>query len=200
MDLSADAGVFEGGFSDPVFGSQAVFRGVMDALANPGRIVDLGQSALPPAPLSPAAGAVLATLADYNTPVWFEADAPNASAWLAFHTGAPVTDNPDEADFAVLAKNSAVAGWSRFATGTASYPDRSATLLLPVDDLRAGAALQLRGPGIESTITIAPSGLPDDFQAAMTANAKLFPLGFDLLLLCGSEVIGLPRTTRITEA
>jgi alpha-D-ribose 1-methylphosphonate 5-triphosphate synthase subunit PhnH len=193
--------IFEGGFSDPVFTSQAVFRGVMDAMANPGRILDLGTPTQAPAPLESAASAVLATLADYDTPVWFEA-ANNADAtqWLAFHTGAPITTNPADAAFAVLAPDSAVDRWSQFPVGTASYPDRSTTLLLPVDDFTSGAALTLKGPGIETTITVAPARLPQGFVSAMTANAALFPLGLDVILVCKSAILALPRTTRITEA
>lgn len=192
--------VFEGGFANPVFGSQAVFRKVMDAMAHPGRIVDLGEPAHAPAPLGAAASAVLATLADYDTPVWFEAeDVSDAASWLSFQTGAPVTDDPGAASFAVLSAQSAVDTWPRFAVGTSSYPDRSATLLLPVQSLPGGHALRLTGPGIETASAIAPAGLPAGFSAAMARNAALFPLGFDLLLVCGGELLALPRTTRITE-
>jgi alpha-D-ribose 1-methylphosphonate 5-triphosphate synthase subunit PhnH len=201
MDASTPGAIYEGGFADPVFGSQAVFRGVMDAMANPGRIVDLGSNTQAPAPLQAAASAVLATLADYDTPVWFEADnAADAANWLTFHTGAPVTTYAAQASFAVLATGSAPVTWSRFAIGAASYPDRSTTLLLPVDDFTSGRTLTLKGPGIEATITIAPAGLPEGFGAAMTKNAARFPLGLDLILVCNSAILALPRTTRIAEA
>lgn len=199
-DLSTQV-IYRGGFADPVFGSQAVFRRLMDAMASPGCIADLGDSIQPPAPLAPAAGAILAALADYDTPVWFEAaDAADAVAWLAFHAGARSVVNPAEATFAVLDHGSSVAGWSRFAIGTSSYPDRSATLLLPVKDLRSGLRLALKGPGIEDVEYIAPAGLPEGFLAARIESRALFPMGLDLLLVCGREVLALPRTTRIMEA
>jgi alpha-D-ribose 1-methylphosphonate 5-triphosphate synthase subunit PhnH len=34
----------------------------------------------------------------------------------------------------------------------------------------------------------------------MALNVARFPLGFDLLLICGSELLALPRTTRLVEA
>jgi alpha-D-ribose 1-methylphosphonate 5-triphosphate synthase subunit PhnH len=34
----------------------------------------------------------------------------------------------------------------------------------------------------------------------MAINAARFPLGFDLLMTCGSELLALPRTTRPVEA
>ncbi|MBA1155387.1 phosphonate C-P lyase system protein PhnH [Microvirga mediterraneensis] len=193
--------LLDGGFTAPVYQSQAAFRLVMDAMAHPGRIVDLGQPVHAPAPLEPAAAIVLATLADYDTPVWFEDKGVDAAAsWLTFHTGATVASDPSDASFAVLAKHSPVEGWLKFAMGSASYPDRSATLLLPVASLRDGTPLTIRGPGIETTATIAPRGLPDGFTQTMAINAARYPLGFDLLLVCGSELTALPRTTRLVEA
>jgi alpha-D-ribose 1-methylphosphonate 5-triphosphate synthase subunit PhnH len=193
--------LLDGGFTAPVFQSQAAFRLVMDAMAQPGRIIDLGHSVQAPAPLEPAAAAFLATLADYETPVWFEDNgADTAASWLTFHTGAAVTKDPSTAIFAVLSKNSPVSGWWNFAMGSLSYPDRSATLVLPVESLRDGTPLTIRGPGIETAATIAPRGLPDGFTETMAINATRFPLGFDLLMTCGSELLALPRTTRLVEA
>jgi alpha-D-ribose 1-methylphosphonate 5-triphosphate synthase subunit PhnH len=192
--------LLDGGFTAPVFQSQAAFRLLMNAMAQPGRIVDLSHAVQPPAPLEPAAAAFLATLADYDTPVWFEhSGADTAASWLTFHTGAAVTKDPSTASFAVLSKNSPVSGWQNFAMGSLSYPDQSATLLLPVESLRDGTPLTVRGPGIEAVATIAPRGLPDGFTETMAINAARFPLGFDLLMTCGSELLALPRTTRLVE-
>lgn len=194
------AHVFEGGFADPVMDSQAVFRRVMNALAQPGTVADLSGFVTPPAPLSQAAAAILLTLADYDTPVWFEKPDMNDDAigWMTFHTGAPRTANALRAGFAVLEKASPVSAWASFPIGTSDYPDRSATLLLPVESLDGGEPLKLTGPGIETETMIAPLGLPQGFVAAMAENRAAYPLGLDVLLVCGGEAIGLPRTTRIT--
>jgi alpha-D-ribose 1-methylphosphonate 5-triphosphate synthase subunit PhnH len=73
-------------------------------------------------------------------------------------------------------------------------------LLLPVESLRDGTPLTIRGPGIETVAIIAPRGLPDGFTETIASNAARYPLGFDLLLICGSELLALPRTTRLVEA
>ena len=91
------------------------------------------------------------------------------------------------------------AAWTRFALGTPDYPDRSATLLLPVLSLTNGAPLALTGPGIETDRTIAPAGLPAGFLPVMAQNHAGFPLGFDLVLVAGEDALALPRTTRIRE-
>lgn len=194
------ADIVDGGFADPVFASQRAFRALMDAFARPGSVADLSNLATAPHPLPPAAASILLTLADGDTPVFFEEDMPDAVAWVGFHTGAVATPNAQTARFAVLSAGSDCTGWHRFAIGTSDYPDRSATLLLPVSSLKGGPALVLTGPGIETTTTIAPAGLPPRFLDIMTTNRAGFPLGFDLVLLCRAQAIALPRTTRIREA
>ncbi|KXF75743.1 phosphonate C-P lyase system protein PhnH [Paramesorhizobium deserti] len=192
------ADIFDGGFADPVFTSQAVFRAVMDASARPGTIADLGDVAQAPAPVPAATAAILLTLADFDTPVWFEgADSTAASQWLSFHTGAVTTPDAAAASFAVLEEGSDASTWSQFAQGTADYPDRSATLLLPLAGLEGGRSLTLSGPGIEGRAVIAPRGLPEDFIEVMQANRSCYPLGFDVVLVCGTQALALPRTVRI---
>lgn len=192
--------IVDGGFAEPVFGSQRAFRALMDAFARPGTIADLSGLAVPPASMCSAAGAILLALADSDTPVFFEADMPDVKAWVGFHTGAATTADAMSARFVLLTDESDCAGWSRFAVGTAEYPDRSATLLLPVAALRGGQRLTLAGPGIETTADIAPQGLPAGFADVMAVNRAGFPLGFDLVLVSGDEALALPRTTRIQEA
>lgn len=199
---SLEASAVSGGMRDPVFDAQAIFRALMNGLAEPGIVVDLGSRVAAPDPLEPAAAAILAALADGDTPVWMAApDGADlgAARWLRFQTGAPVTGDPAFARFVVLPEGDDPAGWDRFPGGTPDYPDRSATLLLPVRSLSGGPALILSGPGIETERRIAPAGLPDGFLATMDRNRAGFPLGFDLVLVCGTAALALPRTTRIRE-
>ncbi len=200
--MALDAIAVEGGLADPVFGAQAIFRAIMDAFAEPGTLAVFGPRVAAPAPLVPAAAAFLAALADGDTPIWMEdptgADGA-AAAWLRFQTGAPVTADPAVATFALLAEGSDPGGWSGFPAGTPDYPDRSATLLLPVRAFAGGEPLRLTGPGIATSRRAAPLGLAAGFAAAMDANRGRFPLGFDLVLVCGTAALALPRTTRIEE-
>ncbi len=185
-----------GGLADPVFESQRIFRGVLDALSRPGRIVDLGAPAQAPEPLTAGTAAILATLADDTTPVWLDpaAAAGAAPAWVGFQTGAPIVAGPEDAVLAVVADAGAMPAFADFALGTAEYPDRSATLIVQVAALDGGPLLVLAGPGIKGTSAIAPTGLPADFVARMGANRALFPRGIDLFLVAGSRIAGLPRS------
>ena len=196
------AAAVSGGFSDPVLDAQSAFRLTMNAFAEPGTTARLGMPVDAPDALPPAAAILLLTLADADAPIFLEGAAAqgHTMAWLAFHTGARVDAARQEASFALLTEGSDPAGWTAFQIGTDAYPDRAATLILPVEALEGGAPLILSGPGIEATRTIAPVGLPAGFLEARTRNAALFPRGHDLVLVAGDALIALPRTTKLREA
>lgn len=194
--------VLDGGFADLVKDSQSVFRSVMDALSRPGLTRPIHVEAVPPAPLSPEVAAVALTLADHDSPVWLDetlAASEAVVAWLKFHTGAPIVNDPREADFAL------VSGWGNlprldaFAIGTDEYPDRSTTVVLAVERFE-GAGRTIAGPGIKDTETLAVTGITEDFIAQWALNRELFPCGVDVLFAGVGQVVGLPRTTRIVEA
>lgn len=180
-----------GGFTDPAVHSANAFRNVMEAMARPGTIRNIA-GAQPPAPLSPAAGCVLLTLCDTDTPVFLAgaADTAKVRDWLAFHTGAPLT-GPSHCMFAVGAWD-ALVPLSSYPVGTSEYPDRSATLIVECDTLKpSGATLQ--GPGIK---TQAALSLPD--VAGLQANHVLFPLGLDFIFTCDHQLAALPRSTEVS--
>lgn len=180
-----------GGFSNPAIESAQAFRSVMEAMARPGTIQDI-QGAAPPAPLSVAAGSVLLTLCDTDTPVYLagEADHDDVRAWLAFHTGAPLT-GPSHAMFAV-GDWEALMPLSGYPIGTPEYPDRSTTLIVECAELEAVGAT-LRGPGIKSEATLS---LPE--AKAFKGNRALFPLGLDFIFTCGDRLAALPRSTEVS--
>ncbi len=193
-----------GGFADPVHDSQAVFRVLLDALARPGRMLRVAatpalQAAAQQASVAPAALAALYTLCDLDTPVWLAQDNPGLSAALRFHTGAPLAHSPAHAAFAWSAQAEALPPLAQFALGDPQSPEHSSTLLLQVGSLAGGATLQLSGPGIQHSITLAPQGLPARFWQERAALSALAPCGVDIYLVCGETLVGLPRTTRVEE-
>lgn len=179
-----------GGFNDAPVDSARAFRAALNALARPGRIERLA-GAVPPAPLSVAAGTLLLTLADGTTPVHLAPshDLPAVRDWLTFHCGTPLV-GPAEAVFAVGTWD-ALNPVARFAIGTPEYPDRAATLIVESPALEPANA-RLTGPGIKGQAALA---LPE--LAAFAANHAIFPLGFDCYLTAGDRVAGLPRSTQV---
>lgn len=189
-----------GGFADPVFDAQAIFRAVMDAMARPGTIQSAKAETQPPRPLSPAAAAVALTLCDNDTPLWLDPALKHTQAvasWLGFHTGAPLADTPPDAHFAVVADPASLIALENFAQGTQEYPDRSTTLILQVASLSAGNTLIFEGPGINGCMTCAPASLPRHFVEQWKQNRARFPRGVDLVLAAPEGIACLPRTTRI---
>lgn len=181
-----------GGFQDAPTQSARAFRAALEAMARPGTIWTV-EGAVPPAPLSVAAGVLILTLCDGTTPLHLGAsvDVPSVRDWITFHTGAPLVS----AEAACVA----VGTWAdltpvqRFAIGSPDYPDRSATLIVEMVELINEGPL-LSGPGIASKASLS---LPE--VSAFRANRALFPQGFDTYLTCDNRLAGLPRST-IVEA
>ncbi|MBP1884237.1 phosphonate C-P lyase system protein PhnH [Sinorhizobium mexicanum] len=198
--MAAQSQIYAGAFADPVFQAQSVFRVLMDGLARPGTVASLAALASPPLPLGKASGAVALTLCDHDTPVWLSPALAKSAVpqWIAFHTGAPVTETKDDARFAFIERRGAVPSFDQFALGTQEYPDRSTTLVIEVEALTGGQPLIARGPGIKDETIIAPTGLPDPFLEFWTANRAIFPRGIDLMLTAGDAVLCLPRTTKLS--
>lgn len=190
----------EGGFADPVLAGQRAFKAVMNALARPGTIQRLPDEARPPAPLPQGLAEVALTLCDHDTTVWLDAALVAESAvvdWLRFHTGTNLLEAPDAADFAFVI--GALPPLGSFALGSDEYPDQSTTIVLALPSLTTGPALTLRGPGIKDTAVVNPAGLGGDFLRQWGENREQFPRGVDLLLVGPEGLIGLPRTTRISQ-
>jgi alpha-D-ribose 1-methylphosphonate 5-triphosphate synthase subunit PhnH len=185
-----DGSALEGGFANPPIDAAHAFRGLMEAMARPGLIKQV-EGVMPPAPLSQAAGVVLATLCDPETPVFLGASLEEAQVrdWITFHTGAPLGAS-ETAQFAF-------GTWEElkdqtFQIGTSEYPDRSTTLVVSVDDLtNVGATLS--GPGIQETAKLS---VPE--TAFFQRNAALFPLGLDVFFTAGDRIAALPRTTKVS--
>ncbi len=198
--MSLDTLAFAGGFQEPVFQAQAVFRTLMDCMARPGTIGTIAAPVAPPRPLTPAAGAIALTLCDHDTAVWLT-PALAASAlpgWLAFNAGAVLADERQNARFAFIEKGAMLPNFCLFAQGTQEYPDRSTTLVVEIEAFDGGRPLVLKGPGIRTQEEIAPVGLPDMFPQFWAENRQKFPRGVDLILVAGDRIICLPRTTVIS--
>jgi alpha-D-ribose 1-methylphosphonate 5-triphosphate synthase subunit PhnH len=180
----------EGGFTEAPVQSARAFREILEAMARPGTIRRI-RGAIPPEPLSIAAGTALLVLTDPTTRLHLAgpADCPPVRDWVAFHIGAPLS-TAEEADFAVGTWDT-LQPVTRFRIGEPDYPDRSATLIVEVDRLVSHGPT-LTGPGIETASWL---NLPD--AAAFRANRSLFPLGFDALFTAGDRIAGLPRSTRV---
>jgi alpha-D-ribose 1-methylphosphonate 5-triphosphate synthase subunit PhnH len=184
------------GFADPVAGAQSCFRAVLDAMARPGRIHAAGVGLLPPAPLAPATAAVLLTLLDYDTPVWLDASAAAARAWIGFHCGAPIVPAMTACSFAVALT---LPEFPKLPAGSHDAPEAAATLVLQVNAFGRGRRYRLMGPGLAAPAELAVDGLPAEFASVWQQNHALFPRGIDIVLCAGSALAALPRSVAVQE-
>lgn len=162
----------------------AAFDALLWALSRPG---------LPRSLPEPAEACVIAALLDRECRV--HSSDPRLMPQI-MRTGAELTDIA-QADHVFLGAMPDSALLEQVAIGSDLYPDDGATLILRAR-FGSGQALRLTGPGIDGSATIQLGGLPDGFWAARAARIR-YPMGFELFMLDGDQVIGLPRSTIVEE-
>jgi alpha-D-ribose 1-methylphosphonate 5-triphosphate synthase subunit PhnH len=190
------------GFADKVLSAQSTFRSVMDAMARPGSVQRIVSAAGTPSAMMCGTAAIALTLFDHDTPVWLDAAmsaTSDVAKWLKFHTSAPVVADSSIAGFALVGDPENLATLDRFAFGSNEYPDRSTTLILQVESLTNGPAVELRGPGIDGSATLRASIQPQDLFERLAVNATLFPRGIDVVLVHDDSIVAIPRTTRLVR-
>lgn len=189
-------------FADPVLGSQETFRAALHAMSYPGRLLEAGFDLDPPAPLHKATAALALALFDFETPIWLDRTAAteNVRAFLAFHCGCPVVEDPAAAKFAIVTDAETMPSLDCFNAGTDEAPETAATVILQVSRFIAGSdGIRLTGPGIDKERVVLIDGVPRSFWKARAAVVDGFPRGIDLFLTEDHRLTGLPRTTRIVS-
>ncbi|MBO6862593.1 MAG: phosphonate C-P lyase system protein PhnH [Alphaproteobacteria bacterium] len=188
------------GFSNPVHDSANAFRAILDAMARPGRIVDLPALPEPPKGFDAAAAVLALSLLDDDTPVWIDPGLRNAAldAYLRFHAGCPIVERTDRCRFAFVAVEAFAELVEDLPIGDPDYPDRSATAIVLCDGLTGGVRRALRGPGIQDVAHLAPKGMTGEGWESLTRNQVLFPLGIDTIFVSKGQIAALPRSIRIS--
>lgn len=181
--------------------SQAVFRGLLDALSRPGLVV--GPPADAPTDVPAALLGVLA-LADVDLTVAILA-ADDAIGWSAVvRTATGARPAPlEQADMVVALRAPSPGEVGVVERGDPTAPERGARLFLACDSLvgsdRGDVALRLEGPGVPASRRLIVAGLPAAVFAAIADANRGFPAGIDTWLVAADgAVAGLPRSTRIT--
>lgn len=193
------------GFRDLVRDSQVTFRTLLNALSRPGIAKKIDVKLIPPSGLNVSCAAACLTLFDLETKVWLQPGlGEEIKSWLLFHTGCSFTEDTQQGDFAVICNLENMPDLCQFKQGTPVYPEDSTTLLITVDaidDIRASNHLSLRrqtltGAGINQQITM-PISLSDTFWQQWQQNHNSYPQGIDIYFFFETQVVGLPRTSKI---
>lgn len=187
------------GFSDPVVGTQYCFRQVALAMSEPGTRVQVPE-VMATCTVSAAAMAVLLTLTSHDTPLFIDPSFDNEALMqqLKLHTNPPLVTRPEAARFALLNGRESACDPAAFFCGTDEIPESSATLIVDVEQLTSFHELMLMGPGISTYRVISPI-LPIALEDYLCSRPHAFPLGIDVIVTSGDELIAIPRTTQVEE-
>lgn len=160
--------------------SNAVFDAIMWALARPGRLRDLPE---------PGMSQIVEALIDRECAVHC---ADPDLARTARRTGAALVA-PEAADHVFLADVQAPL-LEQLRCGSDLHPEDGATLVAAAD-FSTGCRLRLTGPGVDGEEIVTVGGLPGDVWQRR-ARAMRYPMGFEIVLIDGARILGLPRSTR----
>lgn len=161
--------------------TNTAFEALMWALSRPGTVQDL--------PMPGMAG-IAEALIDRECRVF--CDDVALTAQVASLGAAPVpVALADHVFLSVLD----TARLAQVQVGSDLYPDAGATVVA-FARFGTGQRLRLNGPGIEATSEISIDAVDAGVWTLRAARCR-YPAGFDLFLLSGAQVIGLPRSTQI---
>lgn len=185
------------GFSDPVHQAQKSFRALLTAIAEPGTVQSIATDVQFHG-LSRATTAAILTLCDHSTPLYVSKQLSSKALLenIAFHTSAPITQDKEQAEFALLQRNE-FEGISEFRLGSEAQPQLSCTFLVQCLQTERPLTLSLSGPGIEQRRQCQINGLTDSQVAMLEVNHQQFPQGYDSFFFHDNLVTALPRSTAI---
>ncbi|MDP2118574.1 MAG: phosphonate C-P lyase system protein PhnH [Hoeflea sp.] len=164
--------------------TNATFEALMWALSRPGTVQDLP---------SPDVAGIAEALLDRECRVF--CDNPLLAGEIASFGAALVPMALADYCFISLEDARGLAQLVHVPVGSDLYPDAGATLIAAAR-FGTGAKLRLTGPGIETSAEFSVDGLAAELWSLRAAHCR-YPAGFDLFLICGAQVIGLPRSTQI---
>jgi alpha-D-ribose 1-methylphosphonate 5-triphosphate synthase subunit PhnH len=184
---------------DLVFDTQAVFRKLLHALANPGceeNIMELAAKIRVPHPLMPALAAALLD----NRTGFFAAGVDGAL--LHDFTLARET-SIENADFAFIdtkmSSREITELVAKVRSGTLESPEFSCTLFVACDDAEE-TSVALAGPGIPGVRQVRLGRYAVQWLKAREAAGFLYPCGVDLFFVnAAGGVIAVPRLCRQAE-
>jgi alpha-D-ribose 1-methylphosphonate 5-triphosphate synthase subunit PhnH len=163
--------------------SNATFEALMWAMARPGEIREMP---------APGLGPVVEALIDLECTAY--GDSAELRRLIA-EAGASVADEIGTADHVFLehlGDGPAALAWVR--CGSALYPDDGATIVIATQ-LGRGQMLRMRGPGIDGIAEIRLAVTPAFWE--LRAGLCSYPEGFDLFIVDGPRVVGIPRSTTV---
>lgn len=183
---------------DVIFDSQGIFRSLLDAMANPGRIVTLPKIGINHPATNRYPILVLMTLLDHEVSFCVMGGAQTqVTEYLKTNTGSKES-RLEDSDFILVYGGISCGLIQRARVGTLEYPDESATVIYDAGSIGDGGEdvlLELSGPGIADKRRIGASGIEENEIGDVLAMRD-YPLGIDLILSDkAGKIACIPRST-----
>jgi len=170
---------------------QILFNSLMQTLSRPGRIDNWSEWL----ENNPAYLAVLATIVDGEVSLADVDSLLKASHWPLLQAQEA---SAEHAHYIVC--DGSIAPTFHPKLGTLSSPDFAATLILKVAKLdrhQGQLHLKLTGPGVNGATEMYVSGIHQAWLEQRNEWCSAFPLGIDCILVDDTQIMGLPRTTKV---
>lgn len=161
--------------------TNATYEALMWALSRPGKPRQLPQ---------PGQAGIITTLIDRECAIYTDDDELRA---VANQAGAHLVAAA-QADHLFLTSVPDPAFLRDLRQGSDMYPEDGATLVIPASFAGANN-LRLTGPGVDGEVAVSVD-VPPAIWAARQQIMR-YPMGFEIFLVDGDQVIGVPRTTEI---
>ncbi len=183
---------------DGIFDAQRIFRSLLDAMANPGRIITLPEIDIKPPAANRYPLLLLMTLLDHEVSFCVMGGAQTqVTEYLKTNTGSKES-RLEDSDFILVYGGSSHGLIPGARVGTLEYPDESATVIYDLDSIGddgGDVLLELSGPGIADKRRIGASGIEENEIEDVLAMRD-YPLGLDLIFSDkAGRIACIPRST-----
>jgi len=177
---------------DLVYDSQKVYRLILEAMSNPGGIVNIQEYTEKLYGDYPALLVIALTLLD-NEVSFFACGNKSLTDEIASLTLAG-RESAEAADFIFVSDlNYMEYVIERAKCGTLTDPHKSATIIIS-NDIEPTLELKLRGPGIDGYAILQSSMTVNDAMAIRNAQENEYPQGIDMLFVSSTgDLLAIPR-------
>jgi|LGVE01.1.fsa_nt_gb alpha-D-ribose 1-methylphosphonate 5-triphosphate synthase subunit PhnH len=183
---------------DVIFDSQRIFRSLLDAMANPGRIITLPEIDIKPPAANRYPLLLFMTLLDHEVSFCVMGGAQTQiTGYLKTNTGSKES-RLENSDFILVCGGSSHGLIRGARVGTLEYPDESATVIYDAGSIGydgGDVLFELSGPGIADKRMIGTSGIEQNEIEDVLAMRD-YPLGLDLIFSDkAGRIVCIPRST-----
>lgn len=171
--------------------TRATFHALLNALSYPGRVQHLPLRG--DAPVHEGCTVIAETLLDLET-TFFTPD-ETLTEPLSLTTARPAAPSQAAYHFYPALTDALLDTVKTATVGDMLFPDTGASIVIGCA-LGRGQSLLLTGPGIQTEQVLQVDGIAPAFWDIRQRTTR-YPLGWDVYLIDGNRVAGLPRTTTI---